>query len=229
MRINEIIDLSIPYHGELCPKIWEGMNMKEEVRTQLMFVAEQFIDQLKIPEHMVKDVTVTGSLANYNWSKYSDVDLHIIVGDLDHDLYGDYFHAKQMAWNLTHDITCKGHDVELYVQDESEPHHSSGVYSLSNDEWVVTPTHDVPEIDKDAVKRKVRAIANEIDVISPSCNNKGKIEKIKNKIKKMRQAGLDATGEFSTENLVYKVLRNNGYIDKLYDNLNTSIDKCLSI
>jgi hypothetical protein len=31
----------------------------------------------------------------------------------------------------------------------------------------------------------------------------------------MREAGLDMAGEFSTENIVFKLLRNNNYIDNL--------------
>lgn len=229
MRINEIIDLSIPYHDQICPNIWENNAIKPEIRQQLLNVAYTFIDQLKIPEGMVKDIVVTGSIANYNWSKYSDIDLHIIVGDLDDELYNEYFRAKQTAWNLMHDVTTKGFDVEMYVQDENEPHHSSGVYSILNNKWTVEPSYNQPEIDRDAIKRKVNGIVDIIDSLSGSCDDHDKLVKLKDKIKKMRQAGLDASGEFSTENLVYKVLRNNGYIDRLYDMLNGSMDDCLSI
>jgi len=42
------------------------------------------------------------------------------------------------------------------------------------------------------------------------------INLLKNKIKKYRQAGLNSDlGVFSTENLVFKLLRNYGYLDKL--------------
>jgi hypothetical protein len=43
------------------------------------------------------------------------------------------------------------------------------------------------------------------------------VEDLIDKIKKLRKAGLEENGEFSTENLVFKVLRHTGYLKKLYD------------
>ena len=43
------------------------------------------------------------------------------------------------------------------------------------------------------------------------------INKIKDKLKKYRTAGLEKGGEMSDENLVFKVLRRNGYMQKLFD------------
>ena len=43
------------------------------------------------------------------------------------------------------------------------------------------------------------------------------IEKIKDRLKDYRSAGLEREGEYSYENLVFKFLRRNGYIQKLFD------------
>ena len=56
-----------------------------------------------------------------------------------------------------------------------------------------------------------------------------KIDKLKDKIKKYRSCGLERGGEYSNENLVFKFLRRNGYIQKLFDNKNELIDKTLSM
>jgi len=40
-------------------------------------------------------------------------------------------------------------------------------------------------------------------------------ERVRSRIKEMRQAGLESAGEFSVENLVFKYLRNNGHLDRL--------------
>ena len=60
---------------------------------------------------------MTGSLANYNWSKFSDIDLHIIVNyeDIDDnsELVKDYVTAKRIVWNDTHDIKIYGFEVEV--------------------------------------------------------------------------------------------------------------------
>jgi predicted nucleotidyltransferase len=232
MRINEVIDTSIPYHDILNPKLWNEHVMRGVVRRKLEEIANEFIEYLKLPTLNVTNIVLTGSLANYNWSKYSDIDLHVIIEsptEVDGAILEDYLAAKQRVWNLTHDVTIFGYDVELYVEIEGEPHHSSGVYSIQDDEWVKEPSNGEPDIDRVTIKNKVHNIAGKLSLIDGVCQNKGKLEKIKDKIKDMRQAGLDRGGEFSTENLVYKVLRNNGYIDLLYDKINASVDNCLSL
>ena len=54
-------------------------------------------------------------------------------------------------------------------------------------------------------------------------------EKLLDKIKRMRKAGLAEGGEFSVENLVFKKLRDNGVIEKLMKIKNDEIDKKLSL
>jgi len=55
------------------------------------------------------------------------------------------------------------------------------------------------------------------------------IAKIQDKIRSMRKSGLEKYGEYSTENLTFKILRNNGYLDKLYTGKLKNIDKELSL
>jgi hypothetical protein len=55
------------------------------------------------------------------------------------------------------------------------------------------------------------------------------IEKIKNKLKKFRQSGLERGGEYSYENLTFKLLRRNGYIEKLMTVKSKILDKELSL
>jgi len=55
------------------------------------------------------------------------------------------------------------------------------------------------------------------------------VDELKAKIKKFRQSGLESGGEYSYENLTFKLLRRNGYIEKLMG-IKTSIrDKKLSL
>jgi murein DD-endopeptidase MepM/ murein hydrolase activator NlpD len=51
----------------------------------------------------------------------------------------------------------------------------------------------------------------------------------KDKLKKYRQSGLEGGGELSYENLVFKYLRRNGYIEKLFNFENEKVDKELSL
>ena len=56
-----------------------------------------------------------------------------------------------------------------------------------------------------------------------------KIDKIKDKIKRMRECGLEQGGEYSIENLTFKMLKRSGYLKKLNDIKNKSYDNELSI
>ena len=81
MDNNEILKSFEP-KKELNPKVWDlsgGVaTMKPEVRERLLEIAYEFIDFLDI-DIVVTDIILTGSLSNYNWSKYSDFDLHIVA------------------------------------------------------------------------------------------------------------------------------------------------------
>ena len=133
---KETIDLSsFQIRSELNPKIFdETQHMYEDVRRRLLMIADDFFETLNVGWVDIDDIILTGSLSNYNWSKFSDVDLHILVNfeevDENTELVKEYFNSKKNLWNEKHDITIKGYDVELYMQDTDEDHVSSGVYSI---------------------------------------------------------------------------------------------------
>jgi len=229
---------------ELNPKIWKSSGNDEKtmnptVRGRLLDIAYEFIEFLKV-DVVVSDIIMTGSLANYNWSTFSDIDLHILAdfnqfSESQLPLYTELFTLKKTMYNDNHNITIYGYEVELYVQNESEAHFSSGVYSVLHDEWTNKPKKENVEVDTNLIKNKATkwmeiidgAIENAQD--EPLDDAKKLIQKYKDKIKKYRTCGLEKDGEYSDENLVFKVLRRNGYIQKLFDFENEYTDKKLSI
>lgn len=222
--------------AEIFEKDGDVYVMKDEIRKKLLEITDQFMDFLGI-EFFIHDVILTGSLSNYNWSEYSDVDLHILIdykeSEYDVDLLKEFFDSKKNVWNEKHDIKIKNYDVEIYVQDVNEPHVSSGVYSVLNNSWVIEPEQSKPNIDDRKILEKGEEYANQIDsLISDKGSEKellSKIETLRNKIKKFRQSGLESGGEYSYENLTFKLLRRNNYIKKLLDLKNKVIDKKLSV
>ena len=218
---------------ELNSVIWEGGSLKSKVRDQLYRIALEFYLSLNI-EAPIKDIIFTGSLANYNYTKQSDIDLHILIDyaevDENIDLVRDLMTAKKTLWNAKHDIKFSTHEVELYAQDENEPHHSTGVYSIVSNKWLAKPSPKDTKIDLASVRVKALDLMNQIDdvVLQPSSSIE-KIRKLKDKIKRMRQSGLEKSGEYSIENLAFKVLRNTEYIKKLYDRETEEFDKNLSL
>lgn len=227
-------NITFEYHNELNPAIWTDNNLKPEIQEKLLEIAEAFIDFLDIDVE-VEDITLTGSLANYNYTKYSDFDLHILTDysayDADKDLLKDYFNAKKTIWNTTREITIKGYDVELYVQDVSEPHHSTGVYSLKNEEWITEPkiTKGKEEVDLALVAKKKQAMLDIINyAVSPECDVEC-AEKQKEKFMNLRKAALEKGGEFAPENLAFKELRRSGDVERLVQGILAKKNKALSL
>jgi Nucleotidyltransferase domain len=220
----------------LSDQIFENDNkMRDDVRQSLLKIADEFIESLGI-EFFIHDIILTGSLANYNWSSYSDVDLHILIDYEDSkfnpDLLKEFFDAKKNIWNEKHKIKVKGYDVEIYVQDVQEPHISSGVYSILNNEWLVEPSKKKVQIDDKKILQKAETFmtkVNELQNLKYSKEVLDKIEAIRKKLKEFRQSGLDSGGEFSYENLVFKLLRRNGTIEKLLKLKTKLTDKKLSV
>ena len=217
----------VTVNAELNPKIWQGGRLDGKVRLKLLEIARAFVDFVGI-DLDVEDYTITGSNANYTWTNYSDLDLHVIITGTPSDEQRELFTAKKALWGEQHNITIKGLPVECYVQGSDEPHHSTGVFSLLDNKWLVEPKKVKPSIDDSAIEAKKDAI---LAVIEHALLSKDleKLRSVKDKITKMRKAGLERAGEWSVENLVFKVLRNLGLIDQITDKIRELEDQELSL
>ena len=236
---EEVEPESFDTHDSLEPQIWDGLEINQEIRNKLIKIVEDFIEGLPVSVK-VRDITLTGSLANYNWSNYSDVDLHIIVNFLDVDenkqLVKSFFDNARMKWNNNHDIKMKGYDVEIYVEDEGESHKSSGLYSLMRDEWIKQPRQYRNKVDFTSARRKAEDIEFQVNIIS-NLITAGKLElalknvdRLKGKIRNMRRAGLESPlQEFSVENIAFKILRRNDTLGFLNDLKKRAYDGMMSV
>jgi len=230
MRARDLTKGSIAYHDTLNQDVWKGHELRIDIRYKLLEIAKRFIEYLEVPNFKLVDVILRGSLVNYNYTQYSDFDLHIVTDftTLDCDITEAFYMAKKKIWNDEHDITIKGHEVELYVEDRNEENVSAGTYSVLDARWLRTPKYQQPDIDDRAVSAKARDIMTQIN----RAVKQGSIEditRLQDKIRLMRQAGLDRGGEFSTENLAYKIIRNKKFLDKLYKTKNSKVDQELSL
>jgi hypothetical protein len=229
MRLRELHERSdiITVNRRLNPKIWDGDQLDPAVARKLKEIADAFQEFIGIDIDVV-DYTITGSNANYTWTEHSDLDLHLIVaGEVD-DAARELFNAKKALWGEQHNITIKGLPVECYVQGREEEHHSTGVYSIADNQWLVEPKKIKPEVDDSAVEAKKDSVIHDIEtaLLSKDLN---RLRLVKEKITKMRQAGLERAGEWSVENLVFKILRNLGLIDEITDKIRELEDQELSL
>lgn len=222
MSLEKTITSHLP-SSSLSNLIWKDNKMLPEFREALIRIANDFVDYLGIPIDVL-DITMTGSYANYNYTKYSDIDLHVIIDkesiNKDTDLVEEFLRAKRSFWNDRHDIELKGIDVELYPQDDSEEHASTGVYSVSEDKWIVEPKKFKDKFDLESVEKGSRKVIKEIEKSIERARNTMDTDPIKtqlDKLKKMRKSGLEKGGEMSNENIIYKVIRSQGLLQKLFD------------
>ena len=228
MRLREFSQTDfVTVNTELNPKLWQGGRLDGEVRLKLLQIARAFVDFVGV-DLDVKDYTITGSNANYTWSKYSDLDLHVIIEGEVSDAQRELFSAKKALWTEYHDITVRGLPVECYVQGESETHHSTGVYSIVNNTWILKPQKTEPDLDDQAVEAKKDSMLSQIEQALLS-KDLEKLRVVKDKITTMRRAGLDRAGEYSVENVVFKILRNLGLIDQITEKIRELEDAELSL
>ena len=226
--------------AELEPKFWVAGRLNPKISRRLLKIAQEFIDGLDLPVPIeIEDITLTGSLANYNWSKYSDVDLHIVVNfskiDFNRRLVKKLFDEARMRWNELHDIMMYGHEVEIYVEDTTEVHKSSGIYSIAKDDWIVEPVSGTVHFDYPTARKKADAIEAEVNLITKFANDKPRatlksVERLKEKIRRIRRAGLNSPEqEYSAENIAFKILRREHTLDKLNDMKYDAYDRILSV
>ena len=224
--------LTYKIHDVLNPVVWEEGAIKPEIRRKLINLAYFWLQESTLPQSMLQDIILTGSSAGYNYTKYSDIDLHLIV---DKDVIGcekivdDYLFDKKKIFGENHNIKIENHDVEVYAQDYREKFpKGESVYSLLNEKWIIKPKKEKVNLSNPKLLKKARYYKKLVKFLIAEGNIK-KMMKFKEKIRKMRQSGLDEYGEFAPENIVYKELRNLGLLEKLNDRLNYLIDKRYSI
>jgi len=225
--------LTLQYHSDLNPKFWVNIFLKEEVRKKLLEIAKEWLKFAEIPNSAVKDVVFTGGNANYNYTEDSDIDVHIILdkSKIPNCSDEEYFKDKKLIWSLTHDISVYGAEVEVYAQlGEVNIPKNQGVYSLKTGKWVVKPENLELDFEHDdLLKKKIDDAIYQIDHALENTTDTKAAEKLLEKFQKLRKHSIAKSGEFTQDNLVFKELRNRGYIDKIRKFIITMTDKKLSI
>ncbi len=229
--------VSLEYHETLNPRIFDldKNKMHSDVRLKLLQFAKTWVEFAKLPANQITDIYMTGGNANYNYTSQSDIDVHIV---LDKRCLGiprvyleEYLKDKKTLWTLTHNVTVAGYPLEPYAQDKSEQFPAGqGVYSIKRDVWVIEPVHGSYDFQHDPmIEKKSNYYAHVINQLLSTNADEVHLKRVKDRLNNMRSAGLEKAGEFSRENLVFKNLRNLGYIDKLKDTEHHIKDEHLSL
>jgi len=232
--LREELTSTLQYHQDLNPTIWDGFELKDDVRNKLIEIGRTWVTWANIPVEAVKDMILVGGNANYNYTPQSDIDLHILV-DVDAipncpEFIDDYLKDKKQLWSLTHDIKILGHDVEIYAQDMNDGFtKDQGVFSLTDNNWIAEPVNQEINLDNPHILKKVQEYIEKIDSLIASNAEEESFQKLKDKFKDMRSTDIKKYGEFSHGNLIFKELRNLGYLDKMNNYIKTKQDERLSL
>lgn len=239
-------DIALEYHDTLNTSLWKQKGdeylLKDEVADKLIHIAHEWKAFAKIPQEALIDIVLTGGNANYNWTKFSDIDLHLVIdkqkllpktswnmSSMVNDIINDYLKTKKQLWGMKHDIRIAGFSVEIYAQDSNELYHEGqGVYSLLTKKWICKPVKGLYNFNNDEVLRhKIDIWMKRIDNVP--LEDLKKINLLKGRLSNMRRSALEKGGEFSQENLIFKALRNSGYLNKLSNYQRNIFDKELSL
>jgi len=228
------LKLTLRSHDKLNPNLWKNEKLDPEVWRALNRIGKEWQSFANIPDSAIRDVIICGGNANYNYTDQSDIDLHLVVdkeGVKCDGLVDDYLQSKKQLWALTHDITVKGQPVELYAQDFRDPFRKGqGIYSLKSNRWLQKPTKYKIDRSDPEVVRKTKQYMDSIDhLIDSNSDDVASLRKLKNRLKQMRSTAIEKGGEVAPENLVFKELRNRGYIDKMNDYMKNLEDQSLSL
>lgn len=229
------LKLTLQYHDELNPKLWRDDTLKPEVRKALLEFAFAWAEFAKIPKSMIDHVIMTGGNANYNYTSKSDIDVHVIVDRSklfsEPKFVEEYLQDKKSLWTLTHNIDVYGYPLEPYAQDISIKYpKNQGIYCLTKNEWLQKPRKLDYDFQSDhLLKQKVQHYMHTIDHMIKHHMSQDAFDNLKTKFKNMRSASLEKYGEFGRENLVFKELRNRGYVDKMNKYETSLKDKELSL
>ena len=241
-KANSALTEAIEKHTTLNSKLFtKDEVLKDKVRDKMLEIVDEFIADLKEQDIKIKvdDILMIGSNASYNYTKDSDIDLHILANakaaSYDKEVAAALYGAYRTIFNKNLDITLYDIPLEIFVETEDSTRVSNGVYSVKKNKWVKKPVQEeIPEYDKEALDELVdnwETKCKELidDIKADKFNDEKKVVKMLEDIyEKLRKKGI-SKGEYSIENLTFKELRNKGYLDQLKDYRNELVSKRLSL
>lgn len=224
---GNVITEDIEKHDTLNPKIWNSDNtLKKEVKEKIDEIVDTFKENLLEDgvDLKIKDVIICGSNANYNYTENSDIDVHIISDTKDLDCNKKHlpiiYNAYKKMFNDSYGIEFYDTEVEIYVENDKTGVTSGGIYSVKDDKWLKEPSMvEVPEVDEKEFEEELSKWEDEcneilynLEDIEDSIRN---IDTLLDELYEMRQDSIQKEGEFSIGNLVFKELRNKGFLTNL--------------
>lgn len=219
-------------NDKLNPAIWNSDNtLKEGVKEAIEKIVDQFVEDLPVPMEIV-DIIIVGSNASFNYTQYSDIDIHIVANNevlpYDSKMLTLLYNAAKNKFNREYSMTIKGLPVEISIEDINTSCCSNGVYSVSNSEWVKFPKPINATMYDMTTTEAYRKLCAKIENIlsNPTSSD---IREMINHLYIIRKNSIMIDGEYGKGNLLFKEIRNNGMLQKLKDELYNILSKELTL
>lgn len=238
--VKNNIQEDIEKHDVLNPLIWnEDATIKEEIADKIFEIVDEFmlsLDEAGV-EGTVEDIILLGSNANYNYTKDSDLDIHIILNnaDLEPKLADSLYGAYRSLFNKNYEINIYEIPVEVYVELPDTNRVSNGVYSVKQNKWISEPVMtEIPDLDMDKFEDQIsewedKYLDLKADYEAELLEDETEVVDFINALYELRKTGLASDGEYGISNLIFKEMRNRGYLDNLKELKNKLISKRLSL
>lgn len=216
---------------ELNPKLFENNMLKPDVLEALRRIAEEFLNSINndIEKDIIPaDIRLVGSNAGFDFNDDSDIDLHIVVNfdhySCDPPLLQAALNIERINWNSQYNITVKQLPVELYVEDIKSSTNSNGIYSVSQNRWIKFPEDEIASSEYFKNADIIDYSDKWITLIELAINNTDKYsldycQRLLDRIYMMRKNGIETYGRLSKGNIIFKLVRARGYLDKLKEHI----------
>lgn len=218
--INEKLET----HNELNPKIWNSdMTLRPDVEQKLYNIIDEFVENSHfLTTDDIITANIVGSNASYNYTEYSDLDLHLVI-DMnalsEDERFVEYTgDCERIIFNRRYDIELNGVEVEIYVEDIRTMPISNGIYDLFKGEWISKPTKlEFPETNNNLYRSTYDENKDKAVSLLNDATDSKQIQQFINDLYILRRNSLASDGEAGIGNQVFKDLRNEGILDKLKD------------
>lgn len=222
-RYGEGLKEDIEKHDTLNPKLFDGEELRPEVKETIEKIANTFVQELNDDgiRFTLKDIVLLGSNVSYNYTKDSDLDIHLIADsnglECPDDLYPLLYSAYRSIFNKNYEIKIRDIPAEIYVEMDEPQAMSNGIYSLNNG-WIKKPEQKaIPELDREAFDKLFKEWEDKYFDLLERINEElsDDIYDFIEDLYDLRKESIASEGEYGLGNLVFKEFRNLGYLDNL--------------
>lgn len=230
--VMKVLNEDFVIHDTLNPKLFDTTTKKlrPEVRKKLVEIVSEFEKYIEVPI-AICDVQLVGSNCSYNYTENSDLDVHVIANfsvlEIPKEVLQNIYNTIKTNFNKSFDITIRGIEIEMFIQDINSTTVSNGIYSLCDDEWIKEP-QPIKSATKHNTEKEVEKWTAKINSILANPSYEEVLEAI-NVLYLIRHNSIATDGERGKGNQIFKDIRSLGLLQKLKDELKKQISKRLTL